>query len=303
MGITLTKTSVRSILTRSSGYLKTVCSHSLQPYRGCSFGRSLCGVGCYVRHNPFVTRGDEWGSFLEVRENAAAAYLSLCDRERRWARASRGRFGVFMSSATDPFVPHERRFGITRSVLHAMIEKPPDELIIQTHSHLATRYLDIFSELSRCCSLRIHISIESDRDRLPGLPPPASSVARRFEAAACLREAGIHVVITVAPLLPMADPDAFFRRASDCADAVVIDHFIGGDGTADGARTLRTPLPEAIAAVDPACLAIAYRDEIVSKALERMPGRVGVGIDGFAGRLLAGQPSPDDPGRSAAPTG
>ncbi len=303
MGITLTKTSVRSILTRSSGYLKTVCSHSLQPYRGCSFGRSLCGVGCYVRHNPFVTRGDEWGSFLEVRENAAAAYLSLCDRERRWARASRGRFGVFMSSATDPFVPHEQRFGITRSVLHAMIEKPPDELIIQTHSHLAARYLDIFSELSRCCSLRIHISIESDRDRLPGLPPPASSVARRFEAAACLRKAGIHMVITVAPLLPMADPDAFFQRASDCADAVVIDHFIGGDGTADGARTLRTSLPEAIAAVDPACLTIAYRDAIVSKALERMPGRVGVGIDGFAGRLLAGQPSPDDPGRSAAPTG
>ena len=303
MGITLTKTSVRSILTRSSGYLKTVCSHSLQPYRGCSFGRSLCGVGCYVRHNPFVTRGDEWGSFLEVRENAAAAYLSLCDRERRWARASRGRFGVFMSSATDPFVPHERRFGITRSVLHAMIEKPPDELIIQTHSHLAARYLDIFSELSRCCSLRIHISIESDRDRLPGLPPPASSVARRFEAAACLRESGIHVVITVAPLLPIADPDAFFQRVSDCADAGVIDHFIGGDGTADGARTLRTSLPEAIAAVDPACLTIAYRDAIVLKALERMPGRVGVGIDGFAGRLLAGQPSPDDPGRSAAPTG
>jgi DNA repair photolyase len=303
MTITLTKASVRSILTRSSGYLKTVCSHSLQPYRGCSFGRSLCGVGCYVRHNPFVTRGAEWGSFLEVRENAAAAYLSGSDRERRWARASRGRFGVFMSSATDPFVPHERRFCVTRSVLHAMLEGPPDELIIQTHSHLVTRYLDIFSELSRCCSLRIHISIESDRDRLPGLPPPASSVARRFEAAACLREAGIHVVITVAPLLPIADPDAFFQRVSECAGAVVIDHFIGGDGTADGARTLRTPLPEAMAAVDPACLTIAYRDAIVAKALERMPGRVGVGIDGFAGRLLAGFPSPEKPSVSAAPTG
>jgi DNA repair photolyase len=303
MGITLTKTSVRSILTRSTGYLKTVCSHSLQPYRGCSFGRSLCGVGCYVRHNPFVTRGGEWGSFLEIRENAAAAYLSACDRERRWARTNRGRFSVFMSSATDPFVPHERRFRVTRSVLEAMLGNPPDELIIQTHSHLAARYLGIFGELSKCCSLRVHISIESDRDRLPGLPPPASSVARRFEAAACLRESGIHVVITVAPLLPIADPDAFFQRVSDCADAVVVDHFIGGDGTADGARTLRTPLPEAMAAVDPACLSIAYRDAIVAKALERMPGRVGVGIDGFAGRLLAGQPSTDDPDLGAAPSG
>jgi hypothetical protein len=58
-----------------------------------------------------------------------------------------------------------------------------------------------------------------------------------------------------------------------------------------------------MAAVDPACLTIAYRDAMVAKALERMPGRVGVGIDGFAGRLLAGRPSPDDPDLGAAPTG
>ena len=109
------------------------------------------------------------------------------------------------------------------------------------------------------------------------------------------------MVITVAPLLPIADPDAFFRRISDCADAVVIDHFIGGDGTADGARTLRTPLPKAMAAVDPACLTISYRDAIVAKALEWMPGRVGVGIDGFACRLLASLPSPEDESPSGAP--
>jgi len=286
MAITVTTARVRSVLTRSSGYLKTVCSHSLQPYRGCSFANSLCGVGCYVKHNPFVTRGAEWGSFLEVRENAADAYLARVDRERRWARASGGRFSIFMSSATDPFVPHERRFGITGTVLRAMVASPPDELIVQTHTHLVTERLDAIATLSERCALRVHISIESDRDRLPGLPPPASSVERRFEAAAALRGAGIHVVITVAPLLPIADPDGFFGRVSECADAVVIDHFVGGDGSSDGGRTLRTPLPEAMAAVHPASVHIAYREEIVSIAQRRMPGRVGVGMDGFAGRLL-----------------
>jgi len=300
MPLTLTTASVQSILTRSSGYLKTVCSHSLQPYRGCSFGNSLCGVGCYVRHNPFVTRGAEWGSFLEVRENAAAAYRAQCDRECRWARASRERFSVFMSSATDPFVPHEQRYGITRSVLRAMLEKPPDTLIIQTHSHLVTRYIDIYRELSRRSNLRVQLSIESDRDRLPGLPPPASSVARRFEAAEQLREAGIFVVITVAPLLPIADPNTFFGRIADCADAVVIDHFIGGDGSADGARTRRTPLPGAMATVDPTSLDLSYRDTIVAKAMERMPGRVGVGIDGFAGRLLTARTGKDHRHRTQA---
>ncbi len=282
----MTHARVRSILTRSSGYLESVCSHSLQPYRGCSFGRSLCGVGCYVKHNPFVTRGAEWGSFLEVRENAAEAYLARADAERRWARRSRARFSVFMSSATDPFVPHERRFRVSRAVLRAMAENPPDELIVQTHTHLVTECLDELATLSERCNLRVHVSIESDRDRLPGLPAPASPVARRFEAATVLRGAGVHVVITVAPLLPIEDPDVFFARIAESADAVVIDHFVGGDGSNDGARTLRTPLPEAMAAIDPATVHIAYREGIVASAVGLMPGRVGVGIDGFAGRLL-----------------
>ncbi len=288
MALEVTSATVRSILTRSSGYLKTVCSHSLQPYRGCSFGRCLCGVGCYVRHNPFVTRGAAWGSFLEVRENAAEAYLAGCDRERRWARARRGEFSVFMSSATDPFVPHEKRLGITRSVLMAMVDRPPDALIVQTHSHAVVDRVAELAALAPRCRLRVHISVESDRDRLPGLPPPASSVARRLDAAGRLRDAGLRVVVTVAPLLPIADPDDFFTRIAECADAVVIDHFVGGDGSPDGARTRRTALPAAMAAVDPASLRLDYRDEIVARALAIMPARVGVGMDGFAGRLLAG---------------
>jgi hypothetical protein len=207
-----------------------------------------------------------------------------------------------MSSATDPFLPHEKRFSISQSVLRVMVENPPDELIIQTHSHRASEFVEIFRALSAHCRLRVHISIESDRDRLPGLPPPASSVAKRFAAAAKLRDAGIHVVITVAPLLPIADPDAFFGRIRACADAVVIDHFIGGDGSPDGSRTRRTRLPNAMAAVDPASVGIPYRDFMVEKAVEQMPGRVGVGIDGFAGRLLPGPRALEDARVDTAPS-
>src|SRR3954454_8137461 len=96
-------TSIGSILTRASGFLETVCSHSLQPYRGCPFGASLCGVGCYVRHSPHVTRGRPWGSFLEVRTDASEASLSGSDPDRRWARGSRGGFSISLSSGTDPF--------------------------------------------------------------------------------------------------------------------------------------------------------------------------------------------------------
>ena len=53
----LSFTDVANPLTRTGGYLAGVTSHSLQPYRGCPLGSSLCGVGCYVQHNPWLTRG------------------------------------------------------------------------------------------------------------------------------------------------------------------------------------------------------------------------------------------------------
>jgi DNA repair photolyase len=281
-------TRVRSVLTRATGWLRTVGSHSLQPYRGCPFGVSLCGVGCYVRHCGHLLRGREWGRFLEVRENAATSYLEGYDRERRWARARRDGFTVFLSSATEPFPPQEARYGVTRGVLEAMREQPPDGLIVQTHSPRVVDALHVLGPLAGLCALRVHVSIETDRDGLPGLPPPASPVARRFEAARALRAAGLRVVITVAPLLPIADPDGFFAEVAASADAVVLDHFLEGDGSpgATGWRTLRTPLPAAMAAVDPASLTLDYRDRMAEVARRYLPGRVGVGCAGFAGRFV-----------------
>ncbi len=277
---------IRNILTRTSGYLKTVTSHSVQPYRGCALGRSLCGVGCYVQHNHYLTQGRRWGTFLEVRENAASSYRQNYSRERDWGRRTRGELSLFLSSSTEPFLPQEFRYRVTRSLLETMLELPPDLLILQTHCHRVTEYLDLYLPLADRCRLRLHISIETDRDRLPGLPPHASSVAARFAAARDLKVAGLDTVITVSPLLPIDDPEAFFARAAECADAVVIDHFIGGDGSPDGGRTRRTPLPEAIAAVEERALELDYRDAMVAVAKRYLPGRVGVHIDGFAGRYV-----------------
>jgi DNA repair photolyase len=191
-----------------------------------------------------------------------------------------------MSSSTDPFLPQERRFGVTRRVLEAMLAEPPDELVVQTHSHLVTEAAPLLQALARLSAVRVHVSIESDRDRLPGLPPPASPVSKRLEAAARLRALGLRVVVTVAPLLPIADPEGFFRRLSEVADAVVIDHFAGGDGSPGGARTLLTALPQAMERVLPASLSPAYQDQMAALARRILPGRVGVGSAGFAGRFL-----------------
>jgi DNA repair photolyase len=279
----VTLRAVGSVLTRTGGYLDGVASHSLQPYRGCPLGKSLCGVGCYVQHARHLLAGRAWGSFVDVRENAAASYREQVGRERRWARRKHGLFSVFLSSATEPFPPQEATYRVTRGVLTAMLDEPPDELILQTHSHHVEGEGGLLAELSRRTRLRVHLSIETDRERLPGLPRHASPVARRFAAARALRASGIFTAITVAPLLPIADPEGFFALCAGSADAVVLDHFIGGDGTPDGRRTRATPLPAAIAAIDPAALDLAYRDRMAEIARRHLPGRVGLGAPGFAG--------------------
>lgn len=283
--IEVSLTQVKNILTRTSGFLRSVTSHSLQPYRGCTFGNALCGVGCYVQHNQHLLRGRRWGGFLEVRTNAAESYLANYEREVRWAARQGQPFSIFCSSATDPFVPQERRYGVTRSLLEAMLMSPPAELILQTHTHRVTDYLPLYRELSALCDLRVHLSIETDRDNIRGLPPHASPVARRMQACAELRAAGIRTVVTVSPLLPIADPDRFFARIAEVADAVVLDHYIQGDGSDNGSRTLRTPLPAAIRTLAPEALDLCYRDRMVEVAQRYLPGRVGVNIDGFAGRF------------------
>jgi hypothetical protein len=167
-----------------------------------------------------------------------------------------------------------------------MLEQPPEELTLQTHSHLVANAADTLAELSRRCDVRVHVSIETDRDHIPGLPPHGSPIGKRFAACEALKSRGIRTVVTVAPLLPIADPPAFFRRISEAADAVVLDHFIGGDGSGDGRRTLATPLPAAMATIEPRSTSLGYLDEMAAVARLYLPGRVGIGSDGFAGRYL-----------------
>jgi hypothetical protein len=100
-----------------------------------------------------------------------------------------------------------------------------------------------------------------------------------------LRAAGLRTIVTVSPLLPIGDPERFFARLAEVADGVVLDHFIQGDGSDLGQRTLRTGLPAAMAALCPESVSLEYREVMAATAERHLPGRVGVNIEGFAGRF------------------
>ena len=272
----------KTILTRTTGYLKKVSTHSLNPYSGCGFGNSSCGQGCYVRLNTWINQGREWGSFVDVKTNAADLYTQTVQKEKSWAARQSQPFSIFMSSATDPWQPAEKKYRITRKILQAMISTPPDELILQTHSSAILEDLDAIEELSQICNLRVQISIEGDRDTLPGLPHPPCSVEDRIRTLEKLSSRGIFTVSCLSPLYPLVDPDSFFHRIKSAGtSAIVIDHFILGDGTPDGSRARKSSLPEIMSTVMPESIHLSYREKVVGIARKYLP--VGISATGFAG--------------------
>jgi DNA repair photolyase len=272
----------KTLLTRSSGYLKRVCSHSLNPYSGCGFGLSSCGEGCYVRFNHWLTQGREWGKFVDVKINAGELYIRSAEKEKSWAHKRSIPFTIFMSSSTDPWQPAEKKYRVTRTVLKSMTSYPPDALILQTHSASILDDQGILLELSRLCPLKVHISIEGDHNRLPGLPPPPCSVEQRISALEQLSGQGLKTVACLSPLYPLKNPQHFFERLKNAgASAVIIDHFIEGDGTTEGSRTFKTRLPSAMSKVQKDSIHLSYRDHIATIARAYLP--VGISAQGFAG--------------------
>jgi DNA repair photolyase len=275
----------RTILTPTGGFLAGF-THTLNPYRGCSFGRALCGAYCYASETRYgKDRASLWGSYLLAKENAAELYRAEAGRLRAKGEPLR----LFLASVTDPYVPQERTLGVTRSILEAMLELPPDHLVLQTHTPGPLRDRDLLVELSRRSRVVIQITVETDRERIPGLPPHATPLAARLDALAELRRSGLAVLGVVSPLLPLDDERAFASKLGECAGGVILDHYLLGDGSRDGARTKRPrahaplTLPEALERAGLGEWATLERFERVVRVFVEALGesRVGVSQEGF----------------------
>jgi DNA repair photolyase len=232
-----------SILTPTSGFLKTGFTHTINAYQGCAFARSLCGVFCYAQHNHWISRGRAWGLYAAKR-NVREAYRRDHDRIKRPKRGEPKPLKIYMSSSTDPYLPQEKRLRLTWSILDEMRERPPDVLVIQSHHTMIDRDIDLIAELARQCEVWISLTVETDMDPVPGLPPHASPPARRLETLRTFRGRGIWTQATVSPLLPLASPDTFARQLDLACDRVILDHYLIGDGSPNGWRTKKTALAE-----------------------------------------------------------
>jgi DNA repair photolyase len=233
----------RSILNPTGGFLAGGFTHTINLYRGCALGNSLCGLYCYAQWNPYHTQGRDWGRFLDVKTGVVEAYRTQYDRLKHPAQGAPKPLRIFMSSVTEPYPPQERTARRTRSLLEEMLTRPPDLLVIQTHTPLVVDDLPVLVMLHQRCRLHINITVETDKTNLPeGFPRHAYAPASRIGALKELREAGLHTIGAVSPLLPLDDPQQFARELEAACDRVILDHYLLGDGS-QGLRTRQTDLP------------------------------------------------------------
>lgn len=168
---------------------------SVNPYRGCAHGCAYC----YARpSHEFLGFGS--GADFERRILVKPRAPELL-RERFDAPGWSGGLIVF-SGNTDCYQPVEARFELTRRCLAICAEyKNPVHII--TKGALIERDLDILAALREHSSVGVSLSIPFwSEETARALEPYAPTPARRIQTIRRLSQAGIPVVLHVAPLIP-----------------------------------------------------------------------------------------------------
>jgi DNA repair photolyase len=168
---------------------------SINAYRGCEHG---C-VYCFARptHEYLgMSAGIDFETRIMVKENAPELL-----RKELAAKKWKPQF-LAMSAVTDCYQPGERKFQITRRLLHVLAEfRNPVGVI--TKNFLVTRDIDVLQELHRFNCVGVNISITTlDATLTPKLEPRASLPNARLEAVRRLSAAGIPVGVLMAPVIP-----------------------------------------------------------------------------------------------------
>jgi DNA repair photolyase len=203
---------VRSILNRCNSP-RVPFEWTVNPYRGCEFGCRYC----YARytHEFMELEAADFEHKIYAKQNAAA----LIDRDLE-EKLDPGEH-IAIGTATDPYQPAEREFGVTREILERLAEREGLSLSITTKSNLVVRDLDLLKRIAARSGLSINITVTTLRPRLARLlEPRAPRPDLRLAAVRQLREAGLQVGVFAMPVVPgltdrEADLDALCRAARD----------------------------------------------------------------------------------------
>ncbi len=195
---------------------------TINPYRGCEFGCKYC-FARYTHEFLEQDAGRGFETLIYAKQFSPASFraeLAQIDR-KEW---------IAMGTATDPYQPAERRFGLTRRILEAFAAGRGRRLSLTTKSDLATRDLDLIQELARSNMFHLNLTVTTVDEALARLLEPlAPRPALRLETARRFTEAGIEVGVFLNPVMPgLTDNEEDLDRVAEAAKAAGATFLYGG---------------------------------------------------------------------------
>ncbi|ABM51374.1 PA0069 family radical SAM protein [Burkholderia pseudomallei] len=201
----------RTILTRNASP-DIPFNVSLNPYRGCEHG---C-IYCFARptHSYLgLSPGLDFESRIYAKVNAAELLARELAKPRYVPEP------IALGVNTDAYQPVERERRITRQVIQVMHDHGQPFAAI-TKSSLIERDLDLLAPMAERRQVMAAVTITTlDPELARALEPRAATPSRRLRTIRALRDAGVPVGVSIAPMIPFVTEPDLERVLEACADA------------------------------------------------------------------------------------
>lgn len=190
---------------------------TVNPYRGCAMGCRYC-YATYTHEFMGITTPEEFHSTVYVKSDGE-------DTPSAVARAVRRGDLIALGTATDPYQPGETEWGVTRRFLELVAQHRGARLGITTKGAAILRDIDVLQRIRERSEVSVHVSlISANAELLRQLEPWAPPPEVRIEVMRRLTEAGLHVWLGLAPVLPaITDDEPSLDRLFQAVRATGVD--------------------------------------------------------------------------------
>jgi DNA repair photolyase len=175
----------------------------------------------------------EFEKRIYVKQGAEAYLPQEIARKYSYESAASGGMApehIAIGTATDPYQPAEREYGVTRACLEELEKREGLSISITTKSNQILRDLELLRRIAEKSALFINMTVSTTRTRLARLlEPRAPQPGLRLAAMKQLREAGISAGVFASPLLPgITDREGDLESVAEAAHEAGAQWFTSG---------------------------------------------------------------------------
>ena len=195
---------------------------TINPYRGCELGCKYC----------FARYTHEYMELRDPRQFEEQIYAKRWNSHGFHDELKRLPHGesIAIGTATDPYQPAERRYGVTRRILEVFAGECGWSIGLVTKSDLVVRDIDLLRAIARGNVLHVNLTITTLDERLARLVEPfAPRPALRIEAVRRLSEEGVRTGVLANPIMPLlTDSQASLDALASAAAGAGAESLVGG---------------------------------------------------------------------------